>query len=348
MTNKDNGIIAVVKRDCPTCELVEPVLKRLQEAGALVTVYSQDDPVFPESVANVQDDRSLEQSYHLDIEFVPTLIRTEDRSETGRVFGWNRADWEQFTGIQGIGEGLPDNQPGCGSKSVEPGIAGAASGALRRGAVQVPQGRVSPIGTMSSSRPSTAAGPTACPIVPPTDERILRMLQGTDRAPDEIVGIMPPDMKECTVEKIAINAVMAGARPEYMPVILAVVEAALEPLFTLHGVLCTLNFAGPVIVVNGPVTKSIGMNWGGNCLGQGNRANATIGRTLQLLVRNVGGGRPGEIDRAVFGNPGKYTYCFRRGRDGPGLGCRCTYRAAVRAGIECGHAAPRPRRDGVL
>tara|TARA_Y100001933_G_C18898367_1_gene521411 strand:+ start:46 stop:966 length:921 start_codon:yes stop_codon:yes gene_type:complete len=143
------------------------------------------------------------------------------------------------------------------------------------------------------------------------------MLAGINRSPSEQLGLMPPDFQECTIEKVAINAVMAGARPEYMPVILASIEAALNPKFTLHGVLCTLFFSGPVIIVNGPITKSIGMNWGHNVFGQGNRANATIGRTLQLVVRNVGGGRPGEIDRAVFGNPGKYTFCFAEDETDP-------------------------------
>ena len=316
MTDKGTGIVAVVKRDCPTCELVEPVLRRLQEAGAPLTVYSQDDPSFPESVADVRDDRSLEQSFRFGIDFVPTLIRVDGGAEAGRVFGWNRAEWEQFTGIQGIGEGLPENQPGCGSKSVEPGVAEKLQ--ARYGDVPFVSRKVEFSDWDDMVERAFDRGWTdGLPIVPPTDDRILRMLQGTSRAPDEVVGEMPPDKKPCTIEKIAINAVMAGARPEYMPIILAVVEAALRPIFTLHGVLCTLNFSGPVIVVNGPVTKSIGMNWGGNCLGQGNRANATIGRTLQLLVRNVGGGRPGEIDRAVFGNPGKYTYCIAEDETDP-------------------------------
>lgn len=148
------------------------------------------------------------------------------------------------------------------------------------------------------------------PVTPPTDERIVRMLQGTKRKPGEVVGRMPPYLAECTVEKIAINAVMAGCKPEYMPVLLAAVEAALEPVFTLHGVLATTYFSGPVIIVNGPVARRIGMNSGINALGQGNRANATIGRALNLIVRNVGGGRPGEADRATLGAPSKYTLCF--------------------------------------
>ena len=148
------------------------------------------------------------------------------------------------------------------------------------------------------------------PVTPPTDERVLRMLKGTRRRPDEVVGRIPPNLAECTVEKVAINAVLAGCKPEYMPVLLAAVEAALEPVFTLHGLLATTYFSAPIIIVNGPIAKVIGMNSGINALGQGNRANATIGRALNLIVRNVGGGRPGEADRATLGAPGKYTFCF--------------------------------------
>jgi len=124
------------------------------------------------------------------------------------------------------------------------------------------------------------------------------------------VAVVPPDQVRCTVEKVAVNAVLAGCLPEYLPVVLAAVEAACTDEFNMHGVLATTYFPGPVVVVNGAVARAIGMNSGLNALGQGNRANATIGRALQLVVRNVGGGRPGEIDRAALGNPGKYTFCF--------------------------------------
>ncbi len=148
------------------------------------------------------------------------------------------------------------------------------------------------------------------PVTPPTDVRVLRMLTGTTRSAAEVIGKIPPNLADCTVEKVAINAVMAGCKPEYMPVLLAALEAALEPVFTLHGVLATTYFSSPIIIVNGPVTKRIGMNSGINALGQGNRANATIGRALNLIVRNVGGGRPGEADRATLGAPSKFTLCF--------------------------------------
>ena len=139
---------------------------------------------------------------------------------------------------------------------------------------------------------------------------MLRILQGTTRAPHEIVAVVPPDLVEVTVEKIAVNAVMAGCRPEYLPWVIAAVEAVCTDEFNIHGVLATTMPVGPVIVCNGPGTRAIGMNGGVNAFGQGNRANLTIGRAVQLVIRNVGGGRPGEVDRATHGNPGKISFCF--------------------------------------
>jgi hypothetical protein len=115
---------------------------------------------------------------------------------------------------------------------------------------------------------------------------------------------------------VAVNAVMAGCKPEYLPVVLAAVEGACTDEFNMHGLLATTYFSGPVVIVNGPIARAIGMNGKGNVLGQGNRANATIGRALQLVVRNVGGGVPGGVDRATLGNPGKYTFCFCEDEEG--------------------------------
>jgi hypothetical protein len=148
------------------------------------------------------------------------------------------------------------------------------------------------------------------PVIPPTPERVLRMLGGTRRDPQEVIGVCAPNYAPVTVEKVAINAVMAGCKPEYLPAVIAAVRAITTEEFNIHGVLATTHFPTPVIIVNGPIRHRIGMNMRMNVLGQGNRANATIGRAVQLIVRNVGGGRPGEVDRAALGQPGKYTFCF--------------------------------------
>lgn len=309
-----DGLLVIVKRACPTCSLIEPVLKQLAAAGGPVTVIAQDTADFDVGQARQVDDAELAWSWHLDCEIVPTLIRRADGAEVERTYGWFREDWQRISGCDGLGADLPASRPGCGSKTQDPGVAERL--AVRFGAMRFASREVE-IG--DSEDPIEACfdrgWSDGLPVVPPTPERVYRMLQGTTRKPDEVLGLMPPDLVECTVEKVAINAVMAGCKPEYMPVVLAAVEAALIDEFGMHGLLCTTMFAGPLVLANGPASRQIGMNSGVNALGQGNRANATIGRALQLVVRNVGGGRPGEIDRATLGTPGKYTFCFAEAED---------------------------------
>jgi len=312
-----DGYHLVVKRDCPTCALIEPVVRALAGSEkSRLSIYVQDDPSYLADLEQARDDTALEQSFHLDIETVPTLIRYEGGQEAARAIGWVRKEWRDVTRIDGLGEDLPEFQPGCGSLTVSPG----AEDKLRAKYGEVPlKSRAIEIGGFDDEieQAFERGWSDGLPVVPPTADRILRMLGGTTLDPQTVVGRIPPNLTECTVEKAAINAVMAGCKPAYMPVVLAALEAALDPLFTLHGLLCTTCFSGPIIIVNGPIAKEIGMNWGINALGQGNRANSTIGRALQLIVRNVGGGVPGEIDRATLGNPGKIGFCFAEDETDP-------------------------------
>jgi len=310
-----DGFLAVVKRDCPTCEMVAPVMHAIADHHPLV-VYSQDDPAFPEGLGTV-DDRDLDVSFALAIDTVPTLIRVVSGQETARLEGWLREKWQDLTGVDNLGAALPEYRPGCGSRTNDPDIAEARAVAAK--IEQLGSRRVELGSGEDEIEAMFERGWTdGLPVVPPTAERVALMLTGSTRAPDDVVVLAPPDLVECTVEKIAINAVMAGCKPEYLPVVIAAVEAACTDKFNAHGLLCTTWFSGPLVLVNGPISRAIGMNSGVNALGQGNRANATIGRALQLVIRNVGGGRPGEIDRATLGQPGKYTFCFaEREHDSP-------------------------------
>jgi hypothetical protein len=285
-----DGLLIVVKRDCATCVMVVDVAAQLV-ASKGAAVYTQDDPTFPEGVS-ARYDGDLRVSWHLDIETVPTLIKIIDGVEVARTTGWFRQEWRDITGIATLGDDLPLFRPGCGSLSFDPDRAIELE-------VRFGTGLASRRVEMATSQDEMEAmydlgWSDGLPLVPPTPARVLRMLSGTSRRPHEIVAIVPPDLVPVTVEKVAINAVMAGCKPEYLPIVLAAVEAACTDTFNMHGLLATTMPVGPVLIVNGPIRRRIGMESGVNVLGQGNRANATIGRALQLVVRNVGGGRPGD------------------------------------------------------
>jgi len=304
-----------VKQDCPTCELIKPVLHKLLKLNVAFNLYVQD---FPENFKNLPtiDDTKLKDSYRNKIEIVPTVLKVSNGSEIKRIVGWSAEEWAELFGSQDIAVGMPELRPGCGSLSVE-------DRNLERLTIQFGDKKFA---SKLHECPELLDDVELCyenmwtdglPVVPPTRERVYRMLQGTHRNSLEVVGIMPPNNIECSIEKIAINAVMAGCKPEYLPVVISAVEASLEPAFCLQGLVATTWLSGPMIIVNGPVINKIGMNFRGNVLGQGNRPNSTIGRALQLIIRNVGGGLPQEVDQATFGTPSKVGFCFAENEETP-------------------------------
>ena len=147
------------------------------------------------------------------------------------------------------------------------------------------------------------------PLVPPTPSRVETMLAGTDLALDHAVAELPPNYGAATVERVAINAVMAGCLPEYLPVVLAAVEAISDPAFNLYAIQATTHPCAPLVIVNGPIRAALGMNCSSGAYGPGWRANATIGRALRLVLLNIGGGYPGVGDMSTQGAPSKYSYC---------------------------------------
>jgi len=148
------------------------------------------------------------------------------------------------------------------------------------------------------------------PVVTPTEERISKMISATSRHPDEIIGPIPPAMEIATVASVATHAVMAGCKPEYLPVVLGATELMLQAEFNVNGVQGTMHGVAPMLIVNGPYALEIGIHGGSGCLGPGFRANASIGRAIRLILMNIGAGLPGISSMTVFGMPSRFTYCL--------------------------------------
>jgi hypothetical protein len=153
------------------------------------------------------------------------------------------------------------------------------------------------------------------PVLPPTEKAVAEMLAAGGLHADQVLGTLPARRTVVVARKVAINAVMAGCRPEYMPVVVAATQALCHPDFAYHGPASSTGGSAMVLIINGPVAKRLGVNSGNNAFGQGTRANATIGRAVRLVMMNVMNTRPGMLDRATLGTPGKYAFCFAENED---------------------------------
>jgi hypothetical protein len=322
-------LLCFVKEDCPTCVMTMPLIEAAHcafESRANVLSIGQDRDGNLKLIERhrltvpMLDDSALMVSYAYKIEIVPTIVLTDAAGhQLTRFEGFDRADWQrvldELARLTGSAvpvidwASYPKSRPGCGSKSVEPEIAArlaAQASSSRLTARQIELGSADDEFEFMFDRGLT----DGLPVVTPTPERVVRMLTGTRRDPREIVATVPPNLAPVTIEKIAANAVMAGCKPEYLPAVIAVIEAICTPEFNIHGVMATTWGATPVIVINGPIRRRIGMNMGMMALGYGARANATIGRAVKLVLRNMGGAKPGEIERSTLGAIGKFTTCF--------------------------------------
>ena len=323
------ALVCFVKEDCETCNIAGPVLEALHQAYGdkvriLLPAQSGDkNEAFAqrhELTMPMLDDAGCKASFEWDIEIVPSVFWFDETGKVATSFeGFVREDWQALSDqiaaatdqppAQIDWDSLPAWRPGCGSKHFDPEIydklrAEADGSALRARKVEIASG--DDVAEFMFDQGFS----DGLPLVPPTPERVTRMLAGTHRDPQEVIATVPPNMGEATVEKIAINAVMAGCKPEYLPVVIAAVQAVCTDEFNIHGVTATTMGAATVMIVNGPIRDQIGMNSGLGALGAGNRANATIGRALRLVIRNVGGATTGGVERSTMGNPMKYTMCF--------------------------------------
>ncbi len=328
-------VICFVKEDCPTCNDAIPLVDALyRSAGDRIDVLVPGQTADGNALLRQRhgldvpllDDSSLKVSFAYDVEVVPTLVLADGEGrELERLEGFVRDEWQAFVGhASDLGEvempavdwdSYPEWRPGCGSLSVDPIIADRLRAEAENSPLRARKIEIAPADDEFEFM-FDQGFTDGLPVVPPTPERVLRMLSGTRRDPQDLVATVPPNMGPATVEKVAINAVMAGCKPEYLPVVIAALEAVCTDEFNIHGVMATTMGASPVMIVNGPIRHKLGMNMRMGALGQGSRVNASIGRALRLAIRNIGGARPGGTERSTLGNPMKFTMCFAEWEEG--------------------------------
>ena len=332
-----DGLVAVVKRDCPTCTLVAPVLAELGPAPPPADRLHPGRPDVPRRRRRRVDDtrpRRVARPRHR--HRADAAARRRRRARSNAIVGWSREQWEALhRRRRARRRTCPTTGPGCGSRTRRPGRRRRARAcASAAPSLHSAPGRARRRWRTRPRRCSTGAGPTGCRSCRRPRRGCCACSTGTTRAPDEVVAVVPPDLVECTVEKVAINAVMAGCRPEYLPVVLAAVEAACTDEFNMprpagHDVVLAARSS----IVNGPIAARHRHE-----LAASTRSARATGPTppsagrCSSSIRNVGGGRPGEVDRATLGNPGKYTFCFAEDEDGLAVGA-----AVGRAGHRAGH-----------
>jgi len=229
---------------------------------------------------------------------LPTAVLIDrDGREVDRVVGWDAAGMRTLLSMP-VTDEPPLRKPGCAAKNT----------------YDPEELRLLDGGGFDEAEEMFERGWTdGLPVVAPTPERVDAMLAGRDRS--ALLGEMAPAMARVTLERVAACAVLAGCRPEYFPVVVAAVEAVLEPAFNVGGQAVTTQPCGQVLVINGPVRDAIGLNGSVGALGPGWRANMTIGRAVRLVISLTGGGFPGRLDRSTLGNPGKVAMCFAEDED---------------------------------
>jgi peroxiredoxin len=315
-------LLVFLETDCPTCRLTIPYLNKLANQSARVIGISQDSESLTRQFVEqtsilfpVELDRDLRLSRAYDPIAVPALFLVGGDGHIIRSqIGFDKGELNAVAEAMGRApvadayDGAPQQKPGCSSRHLEPSDSAAPAEPLNLHAT---------VGARAS-RVEVSEDPyeycmrvfgDALPVVPPTVERVERMMEGR-RGPGDVIGRIPPCYGEATIEKIAANAVMAGCAPEMMRVLIPLVRAACDERFNAHGVQATTHFAAPLIVVNGPVRRQLGFACGQNVFSNVARANSTLGRALQLILLNLGGGRPDGIDMSALGNPGKFSYCI--------------------------------------
>jgi hypothetical protein len=286
--------------DCPASQLalarLGPLGPRLASTGVRLVCVVEDPLAVTARLARrhrvdalvVAEPAPFAVSSRFAVETVPTAVLLgPDGVEEGRAVGWSADALGRLLPIS-IPPDEPRFKPGCEARTAH---------------------AVQPSTAFDELEDMFERGWTdGLPVVPPTVDRVEEML--ADRDPSRSLGPVPPAMGEATLARVAACAVLAGCRPDCFPVVLAAVEAMLDPGFNVHGQAVTTSPPGQIVIVNGPVRVALGLNAGMGALGPGWRANMTIGRAVRLVVHLTGGGAPGALDRATLGHPGKLSFCI--------------------------------------
>lgn len=317
-------LLAILQTDCPTCRLITPYLNSLSKGDVPVRGISQDDESATREFARqmevtfpLERDPAFEISKRLGVTTVPTLFLMDEDRVVRQEPGFDKDALNEIAALLGRApvttpyDGAPQTKPGCMSRHLEAQSDGAPAAALNLYATR--GNSASLVDVSDSEDPHEYCFRVfgdALPVIPPTRERVEKMVRAAGRDPQEVIARIPPCYGEATVEKIAANAVMAGCIPDMMSVLIPLMRAVADERFNAHGVQATTHFAAPLIIVNGPVRRELGFHSRQNVFSNVARANSTLGRALQLILLNLGGARPTGIDMSALGNPGKFSYCI--------------------------------------
>lgn len=320
------ALLVFFETDCPTCQLALPYLNSLRNDSIQVIGLSQDDERSTREFVRqlkisypVELDSGLKITRAYDPQTVPTFYLLDENGAVQQTLvGFDKKRLNELAAaldhapIAPPDDGAPAWKPGCSSRHLEPeGEGGAAEGGaklLRRAGE--PASRITLRDDVDPFEYCRRQFGDALPVAPPTVEKVDAMVRACGLAPETVIARVPPFYGEATVEKIAANAVMAGCVPEMMRVLLPLVRAACDERFNIHGVQATTHFAAPLVMINGPVRQELGFWSKQNVFSNVARANSSLGRAFQLILLNIGGGRPDGIDMSALGNPGKFSFCI--------------------------------------
>jgi len=319
------ALLAFFETDCPTCQLALPYLNALKNDSVQLLGLSQDDEAATREFVRqlkieypVELDQGLQITRVFNPQSVPTIYLLDENRQVQRMLvGFDKQGLNELAATLGhppiapADDGAPAWKPGCSSRHLEPEMQDGAqensAKFLRRTAE--PATRITLRDEEDPFEYCRQKFGDALPVVPPTVEKVAAMVKATGLQPETVIARVPPFYGEATVEKIAANAVMAGCVPEMMRVLLPLLRAACDERFNLHGVQATTHFAAPLVMINGPVRKELGFWSRQNVFSNVAHANSSLGRAFQLILLNIGGGRPDGIDMSALGNPGKFSFC---------------------------------------